>query len=105
VSDEIPDWLIAEAIRELLLPNGEPLGEQGRRWDVRVAEGGLPAAEALMDELMALGDPAHSPNYPGRMVVIPGQGEIGLRPISGSGEPTIDVRVKCVSGIRKIKFE
>jgi hypothetical protein len=92
-------------IRELLVPDGVPFGEPGRGRAVRVVQGGLQAAEQLMDELEALGEPSRRGDYDGRMVQLGEEGTVGLRHRSKSGEPTLDVQVQCVPEIRKAKFE
>jgi hypothetical protein len=45
-----------------------------------------------------------APNYPGQRVKLPNGDEIGYRPKSTSGPPTIDVEVDGV-GIKKVKFK
>jgi hypothetical protein len=92
-------------IRELLVPDGVPLGEPGRGRAVRVVQGGLQAAEQLMDELEALSEPSRRGDYDGRMVQLGEEGTVGLRHRFKSGEPTLDVQVQCVPEIRKAKFE
>ncbi len=92
-------------IRAVFVPEEEPIGDPGRGRDVRVVQGGLQAAEQLMDELEALGEPTHKEDYDGRMVQLGEEGTVGLRHRSKSGEPTLDVQVQCVPEIRKAKFE
>lgn len=98
-------------IRKLLVSGEEPIGDPGRSRGVRVAQGGLQAAEELMDKLEALGGgPAQKGDYPdnyrGRVVLLGEEGWVGLRRGSKSKEPTLDViQVKCVTEMRKVKFE
>ncbi len=91
-------------IRELLVPGGEPIGEPGRRPDIRRVPGGLEDAESFFEELKELGEVTGAAEYPGALVRLGDEGNVGLRPASKSGEPTIDVGLECVPEIRKIKF-
>jgi hypothetical protein len=68
-----------------------------------VVPGGQVAAEALFDALTPGGIPVIMPTYPGQLVDLPGVGRVGLRPVSESGEPTIDVDIPGIP-IKKIKF-
>lgn len=91
-------------IREVLVPGAEPVGESGRRNDVRRVAGGLEEAESFFEELEELGEIIVAVAYPGTLVRLGNEGNVGLRPTSKSGEPTIDVGLECVPEIRKIKF-
>jgi hypothetical protein len=88
---------------DLLMPGGSAIGTPGSRPTVRVVPGGRIAADALFDALTAGGTPVVSPTYPGQMVDLPGGGRVGFRPVSKSGEPTIDVDIPGIP-IKKIKF-
>lgn len=94
-------------VRELLLPDGAPIGRLGRSRSgtVRVVSGGLGKAEALFARLQYLGEAEEVPGYPGRFVNFGSEGRIGFRMDSRSGEPTMDVKVTYVPEIEKLKFE
>jgi hypothetical protein len=96
---------LRQRILELLMPEGQPIGEGGhRRGEIRVVEGSLTDALELFEELEELGKRAYAPNYPGELAVLGAEGKVGFRRKSKSGEPTIDVGLQCVPRIRKIKF-
>ena len=86
------------------MPGGEPIGETGRRSDIRRVAGGLEEAESFFEELEKLGEVIAAMDHPGALVCLGEEGKVGLRPTSKSGEPTIDVGLECVPEIRKIKF-
>jgi hypothetical protein len=65
--------------------------------------GGTQEAQELFDELTAGGADVTPPNYPGKLMVLPGGGHVGLHPASKSGPPTIDINVLGIP-IRKVKF-
>lgn len=88
---------------DLLMPKGKPIGMPGSKPSIREVPGGKKAADDLFDDLIAGGKPARVPTYPGKMLDLPGGGRVGLRPKSGSGEPTIDVDIPGIP-IKKIKF-
>lgn len=91
--------------KEILLPGGKPLGRPARGKDVREVSGGLLAAQEMFDKFSKLGRLIDDPRHPGKEVIIPTIGRIGLRVDSRSGEPTIDVNV-IIDGVKisKIKF-
>src|SRR5215218_3824856 len=91
-------------VRELLVPGDDPVGEPGRRPDVRIVEGGLEAALGLFDQLKEMGEVEKVASYNGHLVGLSSEGRVGLRHTSKSGEPTIDIRLECLPEIRKIKF-
>jgi len=70
---------------------------------VRELTGGLTEAQKLFDQLAEGGTRVAAPTYPGTMVRLPNGGMVGLRPVSTSGPPTIDLSVPGVN-IREIKF-
>jgi len=53
--------------------------------------GGLPEAQKLFDELIAGGTKVTGSNYPGTLVRFPDGTTVGLRAVSKSGPPTLDV--------------
>jgi hypothetical protein len=89
--------------KDLLMPQGKPLGTKGGKASIREVPGGKKAAEDLFDDLSAGGTPAVVPAYPGKMVDLPGGGRVGLRSKSKSGGPTIDVDIPGIP-IKKVKF-
>ncbi|HZI08725.1 MAG TPA: hypothetical protein VEZ71_32205 [Archangium sp.] len=86
----------------LLRPNGRLIGEPGTSSSVRIMKGELSDAQQLYDKLSAGGTPMNT-SYPGSMVRFPNGDRVGLRPVSTSGPPTIDVSMPGI-GIREIKF-
>lgn len=94
-------------VRELLAPDGHPIGSPGcsRTGTVRVLPGGVEAAEEMLARFEAVGEAEETERYPGRFVNLGGEERIGLRGSSLSGEPTIDVRISYVPEVTKLKFE
>jgi hypothetical protein len=88
---------------DLLMPNDNPIGTSGSKHSIRELPGGQQAADDFFDDLTVGGIPLAVPTYPGQMFDLPGGGRVGLRPVSGSGEPTIDVDIPGIP-IKKIKF-
>ena len=70
---------------------------------IRHLAGGQEEAEALFGQLRQSGTVVEGTKYPGTLIRLPGGGQVGFRPVSTSGPPTIDVRIKGL-GIREIKF-
>lgn len=91
-------------LRELLVPDGEPVGEPGRRQRVRVVEGGLAAAREWFDSCLQIGEILELESYDGTMLDLGDGDKVGLRERSNSGEPTLDVNVKSVPEVTKVKF-
>jgi hypothetical protein len=89
--------------KDLLTPQGKPIGTRGSKASIREVPGGRKAADDLFDALTVGGKAVAAPAYPGKMVDLPGRGRVGLRPKSKSGEPTIDVDIPGIP-IKKIKF-
>ncbi len=105
---------MSRSIDDILMPGGKPIGVKGRgrRASARIREviGGEAEAEQLFRELTQGGVDVTPANYPGTMIDLRGgRGQVGYRPASRSGPPTIDVWVVDASGqkmpIDKIKFE
>jgi hypothetical protein len=92
-----------EAISNLLLPNGQPVGNRGSHDAIRELTEGPEAAEALFERLSDGGMDVTPLGHRGKLVQIPGGGHIGYRPTSRSGPPTIDVNIPGIA-IRKLKF-
>lgn len=92
-----------QQIEALLKPEGKLLGQPGSSRRIRVLPGGIEAATELFEKLAEFGEEARAANYPGTLVEVPKVGRVGLRPVSVSGPPTIDVRVTGI-GIDEIKF-
>lgn len=104
---------MSRSLEEILMPGGQPLGARAtrgrRRSEVREVPGGQAEAEAMFEELTEGGSDITLDGYPGRAIGLPGgRGWVGLRPVSTSGPPTVDLDVTDSSGvkipIRKIKF-
>jgi hypothetical protein len=86
-----------------LLPGGTPVGTPGSRPEIRELPGGQKAADDFFNDLTAGGTPVTVANYPGKMMDLPSGGRVGLRPVSKSGPPTIDVDIPGIP-IDKLKF-
>jgi hypothetical protein len=97
------DGAPARPIENLLRPGGRLIGEEGSSPQVRILKGSLSEAQKIFDQLTAGGIPIQGTTYPGTLVRLPTGGTVGLRPVSTSGPPTIDVRIPGI-GIREIKF-
>jgi hypothetical protein len=85
------------------MPQGRAVGSKGSKPSIRQLPGGQNAADNFFNDLSSGGKPAVVPTYPGKMIDLPGGGRVGLRPKSGSGEPTIDVDIPGIP-VKKIKF-
>jgi hypothetical protein len=96
--------LLRGRIRELLVPGDEPIGEPGRRSDIRVVQGDFEVAQGFFGKLEEMGEVENVASYHGRLVRLGSEGRVGLRAASKSGEPTLDIALECVPEIRKIKF-
>ena len=97
--------LVHNTCHDILMFGGRPIGTPGSRPTVREVPGGLPEAQNMFDDLAQGGTPITRPGYPGTAVQPPEGGFIGLRPVSGSGGPAIDVNVPGIPEIEKIHFE
>lgn len=95
------------AVDDVLMPGGNPIGTPGGRNkcrpDIREVPGGQKAAEGFFRDLVQGGSSNTPAGYPGIGMDLPGGGWVGLRPVSKSGPPTIDVDVTGVP-IKKLKF-
>ncbi len=89
--------------KDLLTPQGKPIGTPGTKASIREVPGGQKAADDLFNALTVGGKSVAAPAYPGKMVDLPGGGRVGLRPKSKSGEPTLDIDIPGIP-IKKIKF-
>jgi hypothetical protein len=87
----------------ILKPGGRLVGEASSSASIRTLQGGAREAEALFGQVSAGGRAIGGTSYPGTLVELPGVGRVGLRPVSASGPPTIDVFIEGL-GISKIKF-
>ena len=97
-----------QRITDALRPGGRLIGDPGSSPAIRIIRdlNPLTRAEEMFWHLTqngTVGQVLEAPNYPGLVVRLPGGGVIGIRPMSTSGPPTIDVRIQGV-GIREIKF-
>jgi hypothetical protein len=88
---------------DILRPGGKLIGEAGSSSSIRILQGGKAQAEAIFGQLSRGGEVIKGTSYPGTLVRLAEGGTVGLRPVSTSGPPTIDVALKGL-GIREIKF-
>jgi len=80
-------------VMDKVRPGGVPIGQPGRGPDVRVLPGGLGAARDLFDYLR-VGATVDSSDPNITITKLPGNaGFVTFRPVSGSGDPAIDVNV------------
>lgn len=102
----IPSYGPGVVIREILYPDGNPIGQPGRGRGVRCLPGDLPQASLFFEEFRLLGRPAPIATLPGERIWIPDAGFVVLRPVSQSGEPTVqwDANIEAWVGFKKIKF-
>lgn len=86
---------VTDRIRTLLMPNGKLIGRSGSSSEVRIVEGTTLDAETMFLRLTQgadiLAHPARGAG--GKFAQLPSGGQIGLRYVSKSGPPTIDVNV------------
>ncbi len=94
---------IEEKPKEILNPDGKPIGRQGDKPKVREMEGGEKGARELYEKLSKGGTPDTPAGYPGEGTKLPNGDWVGHRPTSKSGPPTVDVHVEGVP-FDKIKF-
>lgn len=90
------------AVHDILYPGGEPCGSPGRSPRVREVAGELTDAVLFFARLVGGGVVQYG-TYPGILVALPANGRIGLRPVSRSGAPTIDVHIADCR-FKEIKF-
>jgi len=95
--------MAAKRVIYILRPGGKLIGKAGSSSQIRIIKGGQSEADALFKQLSKSGQVVKNKNYPGTLVRLPDGGTVGLRPVSKSGPPTIDVNVVGL-GIREIKF-
>ncbi len=100
----VPPLREGETPADILMPDGQPVGERGnRKGDVRNLPGGKAAAEELFDRLTKDGTPDTSTTYPGvRRRTREGK-FIGYRETSTSGSPAIDI-IDLGLKIKKLHF-
>lgn len=98
-----PTRSIQESPINILKPNGQPIGRQGKRPEVRIIKGDKDAANKLFEELTKGGTNEKRVGYPGTGKRLPNGDWIGYREVSKSGSPTIDLDVKGLN-FDKIHF-
>jgi hypothetical protein len=103
VVSEAKQVVTAIGIDDILRPGGRLIGAEGSSSQIRILKGGISDARKLFEQLTHEGVPIESTTYPGTLVRLSNGGTIGLRPVSTSGPPTLDVRIPGI-GIREIKF-
>jgi hypothetical protein len=98
-----PYWGEVRSPLDILNPDEITIGMQGMRPNVRILSGGDEAARAMYERLSAGGIVDTPLGYPGVRTRLPNGDFIGYRPLSRSGEPSIDLDI---SGFpyTKIKF-
>jgi hypothetical protein len=79
------------------------IGNPGTSEDFRELPGGLSAAQGLFNKLCSGGTQVANDNYPGAMYELKNGGTVGLRAVSKSGDPAIDVNIPGVD-VTKIHF-
>ncbi len=89
--------------KDILNPNGNPIGQQGKRPEIRIEKGGDKAAKELYDKLSKGGKPDTPPRYQGEGTRLPNGDWVGYRLESRSGSPTVDVNIDGVT-FDKIHF-
>jgi hypothetical protein len=96
-----------ETPEDILMPGGEPIGTPSPGGDdtIRDVPGGMPTAEDIFFRLAGEGTDVTPDDYDGISAELPdGQGRVGIRPESGSGDPAVDVKIPSVPDVRKIHF-
>ncbi len=92
---------------DILMPGGQPIGDEGSRPEIRELPGGRQGAQDMFDHLSKGGKVINDPDYPGTRVELPdGGGYVGFRPVSSpksGGAPTVDINVPGVP-IDKLKY-
>ena len=89
--------------KEILMPNGKPIGQRGNRSDIRVIKGGDKEARKIFDKLRKTGKPSTPKGYDGKGVKLPNGDWVGYRPNSKSKLPTIDIKIEGIP-FKKIHF-
>ncbi|MBI3709770.1 MAG: hypothetical protein HY246_19145 [Proteobacteria bacterium] len=85
---------VVRRITNFVMPNGIPTGRPGRGPTILEVSGGHDAAYQAFEHLRVGGTVVHNTNYPGTLVRLPGGvGFVGLRPVSRSGPPAVNVYV------------
>jgi hypothetical protein len=105
---DLPVTLVRCAVmrlEDILNPGGTLLGRAGTSTGIRVATGDLVDAVRMLGPLTPGGIIERTPPaYPGIGVRLPGGGFVGLRPVSQSDPPTIDVNIPSIPDRKKVKF-
>jgi len=95
---------VTQNLVDILVPDGDPIGEAGTQPWIRELPGGADAAKEMFQNLTEGGAPYTKP-YNGTGFTMPDGSFIGYRPISSSGEPTIDLNIAPLKNIvEKLKF-
>ena len=92
----------SQSVDDLLRPGGQLIGRAGSSSRTRIVEGSLDDAQSFFTQLSRGGKVVDNPSFPGTLVRTE-RGFVGLRPVSRSGPPTIDVNIPGI-GIDEIKF-
>jgi hypothetical protein len=100
-----PAGSASDAAKNILYPGGRRVGVAGNNAGIRVLPGGAKEAEGFFQNLVTqTGATVDRVTGKGVVASVPGGGNIGFRPSSKSGPPTIDINIPGID-IRKIKFE
>jgi hypothetical protein len=89
--------------QEILMPGGSPVGTAGSKPGIRELPGGIEGAKQMFDDLKVGAVPSTPLDYPGQGCIPPGGKFIGLRPVSDSGDPAIDINIPEIP-IKKLHF-
>jgi hypothetical protein len=78
-------------VMDKVMPDGAPIGVPGRGRDIRELPGGLEGARDLFD-FLSTGGTSYLSGSDVTVFTLPGgAGYVTFRPISGSGDPAIDI--------------
>ncbi|MBI3706095.1 MAG: hypothetical protein HY246_00120 [Proteobacteria bacterium] len=89
---------VVRRITDFVTPGGVPIGRRGSNSRIREVPGELKSAQEAFDYLRVGGTVVHNTDYVGTLVRLPGGvGFVGLRPVSSSGSPAVDIEVPEIS--------
>jgi len=87
------------------LINATKSGTEGSKSRIRVIKGTLEDAKSLYNKLSRGGKIIKNSTYNGRMAEFKSGARVGLRNVSKTGPPTIDINLPNIEGIFKIKIK
>ncbi len=100
-------YYAAKAKVDILKPGGNPIGRAGSSPEIRELTGDQTDALNLFMELIEGGTEVPTPNFKGFRFKIPGDGTVQIRDFASKSpntNATIDVKLKSVPDIEKLKF-